>query len=133
MTGCYYLYGPRVTAASRKGENSATPRRIMGAAMSTILACPHCGFANPPGAKFCANCGRPVASRCPECGADLAPGARFCSNCGIPLAGGARSEPGVSAEVPVEARKVVTVLFADLAGSTALTQRLDPEEARQVV
>jgi predicted ATPase/class 3 adenylate cyclase len=36
-------------------------------------------------------------------------------------------------DVPVEARKVVTVLFADLAGSTALTERLDPEEARQVV
>ncbi|HEY6102877.1 MAG TPA: AAA family ATPase [bacterium] len=101
--------------------------------MSTILACPYCGFANQLGAKFCANCGRPVASRCPECGADVASGARFCSNCGILLAGRARTETGVSPEVPAEARKVVTVLFADLAGSTALTQRLDPEEARQVV
>ncbi|HEY6072719.1 MAG TPA: zinc ribbon domain-containing protein, partial [Anaerolineales bacterium] len=96
-------------------ENSATARRIMGAAMSTILACPHCGFANQPGAKFCANCGRPVASRCPECVADVASGARFCSNCGILLAGRARTETGVSPEVPAEARKVVTVLFADLA------------------
>jgi class 3 adenylate cyclase len=101
--------------------------------MSTLLACPNCGFANQSGAKFCANCGRPVASRCPECGADVAPGARFCSNCGIPLAGGARIESGSLPEVRTEARKVVTVLFADLAGSTALTQRLDPEEARQVV
>jgi len=101
--------------------------------VSTLLACPHCGFANQSGAKFCANCGKPVAARCPECGADVAAGARFCSNCGIPLAGGARIESEAAPEVPAEARKVVTVLFADLAGSTALTQRLDPEEARQVV
>jgi len=101
--------------------------------MSTSLACPHCGFANQPGAKFCANCGKPQGLRCPECGADVAEGARFCSNCGIPLAGGARIETGSAPDIPPEARKVVTILFADLAGSTALTQRLDPEEARQVV
>src|SRR5881398_607412 len=32
-----------------------------------------------------------------------------------------------------EERKVVTVLFADLAGSTALGERLDPEEVKLVV
>lgn len=32
-----------------------------------------------------------------------------------------------------ETRKVITVIFADLVGSTALTERLDPEEARGVV
>ena len=101
--------------------------------MSTSLACPHCGSANQPGAKFCANCGKPQGVRCPECGAEVADAARFCSNCGIPLVGGARVDAGGPPEVPAEARKVVTVLFADLVGSTALTQRLDPEEARQVV
>ena len=101
--------------------------------MATLLACPHCGFANQPGAKFCGNCGKPVGLRCPECGAAVAPAVRFCSNCGIPLAGGARSDASAPPAAPAEARKVITVLFADLAGSTALTQRLDPEEARQVV
>ena len=32
-----------------------------------------------------------------------------------------------------EERKVVTVVFADLVGSTALGERLDPEEAKLVV
>jgi len=115
--------------------------------MSTSPPCPNCGFENSPGAKFCANCGIPQGRRCPECGSEVAEAARFCSNCGIPLAAGARIDAGgrpqVTAggragavppqEVPAEARKVITVLFADLAGSTALTERLDPEEARQVV
>ena len=101
--------------------------------MSTSLACPHCGFANQPGAKFCADCGKPQGIRCPECGAAVAETSRFCSNCGIPLGGGARIDTGGPPEAPPESRKVITVLFADLAGSTALTQRLDPEEARQVV
>ena len=32
-----------------------------------------------------------------------------------------------------EERKVVTALFADLVGSTELTERLDPEDARDVI
>lgn len=101
--------------------------------MSTQVACWNCGFGNPPGVKFCANCGKPQQQPCPECGAPVVEGAKFCANCGIPL--GSHS-PAASAEGPVltaEARKVVTVLFADLAGSTGLTERLDPEEARQVI
>jgi len=62
----------------------------------------------------------------------VAEGARFCANCGIPLA----VHPHPTAAGPVltaEARKVVTVLFADLADSTPLTEQLDPEDARAVV
>jgi len=68
---------------------------------------------------------------CPECGAEIAPGARFCAGCGLRLRapGGGDAPPALAAE----ARKVVTVLFADLVGSTALTEALDPEEARDVV
>src|ERR687892_2550780 len=37
-------------------------------------------------------------------------------------------------QVPIrEERKVVTALFADLVGSTALGERLDPEDLREVV
>jgi class 3 adenylate cyclase/tetratricopeptide (TPR) repeat protein len=61
---------------------------------------------------------------CSVCGEANAARARFCSNCGRPLA------PGV----PIgESRKTVTVLFADVSGSTALGERLDPEAVRQVM
>jgi len=63
--------------------------------------------------------------RCPSCGFENVDGARFCSNCG------ARLEGGVA---PVrEERKVVSVVFADLVGSTARAERLDPEDVRAIL
>lgn len=57
---------------------------------------------------------------CPSCGAGNPPDARFCSSCGTALSSGPR---------PVEGeRKYATVLFADVAHSTALAERLDPED-----
>jgi class 3 adenylate cyclase/tetratricopeptide (TPR) repeat protein len=51
----------------------------------------------------------------------------FCSACGAPLQTGIRR--AVVADEREE-RRVVSVLFADLAGSTALGERLDPEDVR---
>ncbi|MFC8452917.1 adenylate/guanylate cyclase domain-containing protein [Kitasatospora sp. NPDC057223] len=61
---------------------------------------------------------------CPSCSGQNAPGARFCMRCGRPLEG---------ADLAVRARRTVTVVFADLAGSTALAERLDPEALREVM
>ncbi|HYM91097.1 MAG TPA: adenylate/guanylate cyclase domain-containing protein, partial [bacterium] len=60
-------------------------------------------------------------------------GAKFCAQCGIPLAGDAQAHAEAGPILTAEARKVITAVFADLVGSTPLTERLDPEEARQVV
>ncbi|MDX6516511.1 MAG: hypothetical protein QOH73_2177, partial [Gaiellaceae bacterium] len=57
---------------------------------------------------------------CPDCGRENAADARFCSACGLRLEGAARREE----------RKVVTILFADIVGSTAQAERLDPEDVR---
>jgi len=58
---------------------------------------------------------------CPSCGRENADDARFCSACGAPL---------VVLEPTREQRKVVTVLFCDLVGSTALGESTDPEALR---
>jgi len=58
---------------------------------------------------------------CASCGRECADDARFCSACGAELA---------LAEPPRESRKVVTVLFCDLVGSTALGESTDPEALR---
>jgi class 3 adenylate cyclase/tetratricopeptide (TPR) repeat protein len=58
---------------------------------------------------------------CPNCGRDNAGDARFCSACGTELGG---------IEPAREQRKVVTVLFCDLVGSTALGESTDPEVVR---
>jgi class 3 adenylate cyclase/tetratricopeptide (TPR) repeat protein len=62
---------------------------------------------------------------CSTCGSENATDSRFCASCGSLLTGEARGA--------VETRKVVTVLFSDLAGSTALGGELDPESLRQLM
>lgn len=97
---------------------------------SETVACRACGAPNAPDARFCARCGTPQGRGCPECGTRVDEHARFCPTCGIPLQPAAGTGPAV---VLGEARKIVTVLFADLVGSTGLTEALDPEEAREVI
>src|SRR5262249_40319864 len=54
------------------------------------------------------------------------PGEKFCGSCGVPLLA-SRPDPDTGA------RKVVTIVFADLIGSTALHERLDAESARALM
>jgi len=61
---------------------------------------------------------------CPSCGQDNPDGSRFCNACGAELA------PEAAAR---EYRKVVTVLFCDVAGSTALGESVDPEALRALL
>ncbi|MEW6685212.1 MAG: adenylate/guanylate cyclase domain-containing protein [Candidatus Edwardsbacteria bacterium] len=60
--------------------------------------------------------------KCPKCNFESPEGQKFCGECGAPLE---------SIKAPEE-RRLVTVLFADLSGFTALTQGLDPEEVMGV-
>ena len=62
---------------------------------------------------------------CGRCGAGNPAGARFCASCGAALA--------APVDAPREARKLVTVLFTDVAGSTDLADRVDPESVRRVM
>jgi class 3 adenylate cyclase/tetratricopeptide (TPR) repeat protein len=63
--------------------------------------------------------------RCPSCGEENADKARFCQNCATPL--------GEAEGVAPDVRRVVTIVFADVTGSTSLGERLDPEALRRVM
>ena len=86
--------------------------------------CPSCGAETDAAARFCPSCGRALVEACPSCGAETPVGARFCAACGHRL-----DRPSVKEEE----RKLVTVLFADLTGSTALGEQLDPERLRTLL
>lgn len=65
----------------------------------------------------------PDPATCPSCGSPLPTAARFCPACGREL--------GPSA--PEEERRVVTVLFADVAGFTSLAEGRDPESVKELL
>jgi class 3 adenylate cyclase len=62
-----------------------------------------------------------LVSTCTHCGQENPDGAKFCNACGGPL-----GEPGRVGEE----RRIVSILFVDLVGSTARAESLDPEDVR---
>ena len=102
------------------------------------MKCPKCQFENREGAKFCNECGHKFELTCLECGTANGPGSKFCDECGHDL-----SEPKFSTPTPLAdeilttkavegERKYVTALFSDMSGYTAMSERLDPEEVKEI-
>lgn len=86
---------------------------------------------------------------CPRCGASVAPDAKFCASCGQALAETAATDEATHSRLTAAApaplvekmraakltgeRKPVTALFADIVGSTALAEQMDPEDWTAVI
>jgi len=108
------------------------------------MQCPQCQQENPPQANYCLACGVRLTLVCGACGTELPAGARFCLTCGQPVQAPdtVQSRPAapvaytpkhlaekiLTSRSALEGeRKQVTVLFCDLANSTALAEQLGPE------
>ena len=115
------------------------------------MNCPKCRSENSEGAKVCRECGALLERVCPQCRAANPPQFKFCGECGQPLS--ASSEPpfpkSLSEKQPTPSpppkeltekilaqrgriegeRRQVTVMFCDLEGSTAQTEKLGDEKA----
>ncbi len=105
------------------------------------MKCARCQAENDEGARFCEDCGARLELVCPRCGEVVGAGKRFCRSCGAALAPEPPSLSSPQAYTPrhlaekiltsrssIEGeRKPVTVLFCDLANSTALAGRLGPD------
>src|SRR5262249_62191800 len=106
-------------------------------ASARAVDCPSCGSENRTPSRCCGGCGGSLARACPACAQVNPPDHRFCGACGAPLVGPLDriTKPGheVGGAGNVVARKVVTVVFADLIGSTALHERLDAEAVARLL
>jgi class 3 adenylate cyclase/tetratricopeptide (TPR) repeat protein len=108
------------------------------------MKCPQCRHENRPRAKFCEECGAPLARSCVNCGSELSASAKYCSECAHPVnAGDVSQSPAISHEAYGPKRQAdkiltsksalegehrqVTVLFADLSGFTRLSAELGAE------
>jgi class 3 adenylate cyclase/tetratricopeptide (TPR) repeat protein len=72
-------------------------------------------------------------TRCGACGADNPEGARFCNACGERLEAAPASDPVARTGTQSGERRVVTMLFCDVRGSTAMAEELDPEDWTDVM
>ena len=119
------------------------------------MECPKCQTTNPPDAAFCMKCGSALGTSCPKCETELPADAQFCFKCGHSMAD---SEPAAEAPPPeshlhryiprellakLEAtqatgamqgeRRIVTMLFCDVKGSTTAAGQLDAEEWTEIM
>jgi class 3 adenylate cyclase len=88
------------------------PRAVAETGPGTAAVCPPLPVSDNRGMALCSHCGTEIPRE-----------ARFCPGCGAPLAD----------ERPTEERKLATVLFADLVGSTAIADSQDPERTRALL
>jgi predicted ATPase/class 3 adenylate cyclase len=110
------------------------------------MGCPSCGAENRPGRRFCGGCGAALPAACPSCAFLNEPDEKFCGGCGQRMAPSPAAPPPQSytprhlvdkilaSRAGLEGeRKQVTVLFADVVGSTELIRDLDPEDAQRLL
>ncbi len=100
------------------------------------IACPSCSTENPAQARFCMACGAALPRACPSCGEPAPAEARFCMSCGAAIDAAAAPAPLAAPDRPVplsEERRQVTVLFADVSGYTAMSERMDPEDVKGLI
>ena len=116
------------------------------------MHCPACGHENESTARFCSNCGNALTITCPTCATVSPAGTKFCSNCGTNLSADVTStsdDDSLSRLIPPEMlaklrsaragqamqgeRRTVTMLFADLKGSTSAAEQMDPEDWADVM
>src|SRR5215467_9523700 len=118
------------------------------------MICPQCQRENLPDSIFCDRCGMRFETVCSHCDEPNRLDATFCRICGQLIDQTATTAPARVAGVPTPdsyvpkhlaekiraarptlegERKQVTVLFADIKGSTKLLEGLDPEEAQKLI
>jgi predicted ATPase/class 3 adenylate cyclase len=115
------------------------------------MICPKCEFNNKVGKKFCTECGEKLSLKCPNCISEIEAGEKFCGECGCDLTVPSEApsidycEPQsytpkfladkiLTTRTSLEGeRKLVTVLFADVANYTSISEKLDPEEVHQIM
>jgi len=121
------------------------------------MKCPKCQFENPGRSKFCGGCGKQFDLTCPECGANNPVENKFCNECGHQLTSSPTTitqnlsfdekltkiqkylpkgltEKILSQKDRIEGeRKQVTVMFCDMEGFTALSEKFGIEESYSII
>ena len=99
--------------------------------MATL--CSHCGFDNPPGMRFCGQCGTRLSEAPLTPASPLAPAALPPENLGVMMGADLLERFHRAGLEAAGQRRNVTVLFADIAGYTPLSEQLDNEDLYNLI
>ena len=122
------------------------------------MKCPKCQFENPDSAKFCNECGSRLEITCSSCGKINSLSSKFCNECGHKITIIFSKQPSkelsfdeklakIQRYLPKDLtekilaqrdkiegeRKQVTVMFCDIEGFTAITEKLGSEEMYSIM
>ena len=122
-----------------------------------MTKCPQCQTRNEPDEPYCRQCGHRRETRCPVCSHPTPPAYKFCGQCGQDLNRTSAAAPralspeeklrtikrylpdGLSAKILAQKskiegeRKLVTVMFCDMAGFMPISEKIGPESAYAVM
>src|SRR5262249_34377362 len=152
----YQLTTRRVAIIGPHVLDPCVPRRYpLGI---SLMKCTGCQHENPLGQKFCGECAARLEAICSACQAKTPPGQKFCGECGASLTGKpapvevAPARPAdrfaspdsytpkhlaekiLTSKTAIEGeRKIVTVMFCDVSGFTAMSEKLDPEDVHGIM
>ena len=105
------------------------------------MKCPKCQIENPDGSIFCRECGSKIpAWHVQQCGKPSYQLTNSANACGHNLQTTIKAKPEDRPKEKLtplpssdSARKYVTVLFSDMSGYTAMSEKLDPEEVKEIM
>jgi class 3 adenylate cyclase/tetratricopeptide (TPR) repeat protein len=95
------------------------------------MNCPNCNSPTPPNAKFCPNCGQPLAA---EALPVVQTTGVFDPDRYLPPELASKLEASRAKDSSMQGeRRIITMLFCDVKGSTAAAEQLDPEEWTEII
>ena len=98
------------------------------------MICFNCGIKiHSNEAKVCKLCGVRFEKICPFCNSPNPLMGKYCFNCGTKLECFEAQSSVKNFNTLSESRRNVAVIFADVSGFTALSEKLDPEEVREII
>ncbi len=133
-------------------QNPSGARFCAGCGNAMPVFCTQCGQGLVPGGRFCASCGTPVAGA--PAAADPAPLAVLdlpaapstptpdppppatlpqVDSAAATALGPAMPPAAAASALPASERRLVTILFADIVGSTSLGEQIDPEDLAELI
>ena len=95
------------------------------------MKCPSCQSPYEESQNYCRICGDQTRTFCPGCRNIILPSDKFCGECGLDL--GIKEEQEKNGGRITSERKLITSLFVDISAYATFSERLDPEEVKDLV